>query len=1105
MEFRILGPLEVLERGVRLELGGAKQRALLAVLLLHRREAVSTDRLIDELWGERPPATAAKTIQVYVSRLRRALGDGLLETHGRAYLLAAAPEQVDVDRFESLVAEGPSALGAGEERRAAERLRSGLGLWRGPPLADFAYEPFAQSEIARLEEARLAALEDRIDAELALGSETALIGELEALVRDHPLRERMWAQLMLALYRASRQADALKRYQQARRALLDELGLEPGRALVELERAILVQDPALDVARFPAASTRSGRRMRLGGALISGGGLVLLGVAVGALLVSSGGGAGVHVSANSVAVIDAKTGRLLDDVPVGAQPVDVAAGDGAIWVANSADSSISQIDPASRRVLSTTAPGTSVDGLAIDANGLWLTDVRRSVAVRIDPSFRSVASTIRIAPSAPLFQAAGPVAVGAGAVWAGNGLASIIRIDPTTNAVRARIDVCNDPDAIAVGAGAVWVADGVDNTVTRIDPTSDAVTATIPVGQGPGGIAVGAGAVWVTETGDDSLARIDPSSGAVTATIAVGRRPTAVTVAGDGVWVANSLSGTLSRIDPATNRVVATVNVGQSPQSLTFADGRLWVSVAANPVSPTTARTRTGGVLRVLLTRDLGGGDPALFAGDYQLAYATCALLLNYPDRPFPQGDQLQPEVASAPPMVSDHGRTYTYTVRPRFRFSPPSDQPVTAAAFKRAIERALSPTMQSFAAGFMGDIVGAKAYIAGHANRLAGVSATGDKLVIHLTAPAPDLPARLAAPWFCAVPPDTPITPNGVPAIPSAGPYYVADYVPNRRIVLRRNPNYRGARPYRLTEIDYEIGVPPSRAVAEVLSGQADYYSNAVIGSGIPPASQAQLEARYGPASAAARAGHQQYFVVPQLAVYYLVFNTHRAPFNDLRLRQAVNYALNRRALATVAFPASTGRPSDQYIPPGMPGYRDAAIYPLGAPNLVEARRLAGHARRRAVLYVCNLAPCAQFAQIVHDDLAAIGITVEVHQLAIPQLFNTVTTPPGQPFDLAQYNYQVDFADPFDFINLQFQPDLSQSKLFADPTFDHRMREAAQLTGAQRYSAYEQLDHDLVAHAAPAAAYASGTTVALFSARIGCQLNQPIYGIDYGTLCVRP
>jgi DNA-binding SARP family transcriptional activator len=235
MEFRILGPIEVWSERRRLPLGGIKQRALLAVLLLHRNEVVSIDRLIDELWNGHPPATSVKVVQVYVSQLRKALGgrrarsdeEGLLVTRAPGYLLRVEPDELDAERFERLVEEGRRALGAGSPRLATRTLLEALALWRGPALADFALDSFAQTEIARLEEVRLSALADRIDADLALGRHADLAGELEALVNRNPLRERLRSQLMLALYRSGRQAEALRAYQKTRAYLAEELGLDP--------------------------------------------------------------------------------------------------------------------------------------------------------------------------------------------------------------------------------------------------------------------------------------------------------------------------------------------------------------------------------------------------------------------------------------------------------------------------------------------------------------------------------------------------------------------------------------------------------------------------------------------------------------------------------------------------------------------------------------------------------------------------------------------------------------------------------------------------------------------------------------------------------------
>jgi predicted ATPase/DNA-binding SARP family transcriptional activator len=266
VEFRILGPLELLEDGRLIELAGSRQRGLLALLLVHANEVVSSDRLIDGLWGPRPPATATKGLQNAVSLLRRSVGDDLIITRAPGYLLRVEPDTIDARRFESLVDDGTRALAAGDASGAARILREGLGLWRGPALDEFAFEPFAEAEAARLEARRLRALEERIDADLALGRFVDVIGELEGLVGEHPLRERPRGQLMLALYGSGRQAEALQVYQDGRRLLADELGLEPGAALQQLEKQVLTHDPALVAAPVVLQAAADHRRGAASGA-----------------------------------------------------------------------------------------------------------------------------------------------------------------------------------------------------------------------------------------------------------------------------------------------------------------------------------------------------------------------------------------------------------------------------------------------------------------------------------------------------------------------------------------------------------------------------------------------------------------------------------------------------------------------------------------------------------------------------------------------------------------------------------------------------------------------------------------------------------------------
>jgi predicted ATPase/DNA-binding SARP family transcriptional activator len=266
VEFRILGPLEAVEDGRLIRLAGGRQRTLLALLLVHANEVVSSDRLIDGLWGEQPPATAAKVLQNLVSQLRRSLAGNLISTRAPGYVLRVEPDAIDARRFESLVQDGQRALAGGDAAEAARVLRAGLGLWRGAALDEFAYEPFAEAEAARLEALRLRAFEERIEADLALGRFADLVGELERLVREHPLRERTRGQLMLALYRSGRHAEALQAYQDGRRLLAEELGLEPGAALQQLEQQILRQDPALTPSPVASAPTEESRRESVTGA-----------------------------------------------------------------------------------------------------------------------------------------------------------------------------------------------------------------------------------------------------------------------------------------------------------------------------------------------------------------------------------------------------------------------------------------------------------------------------------------------------------------------------------------------------------------------------------------------------------------------------------------------------------------------------------------------------------------------------------------------------------------------------------------------------------------------------------------------------------------------
>jgi len=1116
VEFRILGPLEVVEDGRTVAVGAPKVQALFAVLLLHRGEVVSTDRLIDALWGEQASVTAAKTLQVYVSNLRKALGNGRLVTQGPGYMLLTEPCQVDVDRFEALVVQGRAAREHGDALTAAEVLREALEVWRGPALADFAYEPFAQAEIARLEEARLAALEDRIDADLAVGEHVRLVGELEALVREHPLRERLRGQLMLALYRSGRQADALQVYRDARRELLGELGLEPGRALQELEQAILVHDPALDAPGRPAvrSSPATAKSRFRGGALIAAAGALLLAVIAAVAVKLAGSSATtVRVAPNSVAEIDVHSGRLLAAGAVGVRPGPIAFDSGSLWIANLDDQTISRVDPTSLRTLANISVSAPPAGLAASADGVWVVEpnanpAQASVSVsRIDPEFNTPGVTRQIGNLVP--DAPGAIAPQGHSVWVAPSNGLLTRLNAATGSVQGQpVDPNSSPSGIAIGEGAVWVSDTDAGNVIRVDPTG--LVKAIPVGNGPAAIAAGAGGVWVVDSLNETVVRIDPDTSSVAAIIPVGRSPAGVAVGGGSVWVANSGDGTVTRINPITDKP-ATITVGGSPQALTVANGRVWVTIDARSIPPTNVAPG-GGTLRMVSFNDVDSTDPAQ-AGSYlswQLLYATCAGLVNYPDEPAPAGSQLRPEAAQALPTRSLDGRTYTFTIRRGFRFSPPSSQPVTAQTFKDSIERTLSPAMHSYAAsqGYLADVEGAGRYMAGKAGHITGIVARGDKLTIRLTSPEGDFLSQLALPPFCAVPSDTPAKPN-LRLLPSAaGPYYVTSYTPGQEVTLARNPNYHGDRPHRFARIEFIERVPAARAVNEIESGTADYTNLGSFFYAFTPAIRdlaTQLNERYGAGSVRSARGAQRYFVNPTPELHYLALNTHRPLFSDVRLRRAVNYAIDRRELAALgsADQPLPGPTADHYLPPGMPGYRDVDVYPL-RPDLAKARRLveSAHASgRTAVLYAGAETVQPELAQIVKDNLGAIGIQVQIKTFPVTKFFQRLATP-NEPFDLAIAGWLADYPDPRQMLNWLIDG-TAGIPAFNDPDYQRRLAAAARLSGPQRYLTYGALDLDLARNAAPLAAFANPSSNDFFSHRIGCQIYG-VYGMDLAALCIK-
>ena len=915
--FRILGPLEALVDGRRVDLPSRRERALLGVLLLQFGEVVSVDTLVDSVWGEQAPASARHMVHEYVSRLRGVLGDAsVIVTRAPGYIVERDACDSDAARFAELLRTARSAVAA-ELDEALKAFDEALGLWRGDALSDVALEGDARSAAAKLDDERRAARAERVDVALALGRHNELIPDLERGIAAEPLDEQALGQLMLALYRNGRQADALARYRDGRQTLVEEFGIEPGAELRALEQAILRHDPALAPPATsetfaenggPADSPPRAPRRRKG-LTVAAAVVLIAGVAtIAAVAARKAPHTAASIRGDAVAVVDAAHARLVGSVPVGSPPGAIAFGAGSVWVSFPDSPSVARISPGSRRVVASIPLGVAAQSLAVAGSALWAvgsgpTDPYLTLE-RINPSFGSASRARRL-----------PVVVlGDTGSLSGRGETLLVAprtglltwVDARSGRTLGRLDPNAAPSAAALGFGGSWLAYREANLVVRVD-SSGAITQ-IPVGRGPSAVAVGKRAVWVANALDGTVKSIDPATGAVITTIPVGSIPTAIATDGDSVWVASGGDGKLVRIDERSNKVTAKVAIGGSPQALAVGGGKVWASVQTPAPAQPSGGTAVVGVPSYVTTL-----DPAVrFDPGSQAVYATCATLLTYPDEPGAGGLRLVPDAARALPTVSKDGRWYTFTIRPGMHFSPPSNQPVTAQTFKHTIERTVDPRMKAPPGQmFLGDVVGAPAYMAGKARHIAGIEAQGDRLTIHLTARAPDLPARLAISLFCAVPTDTPHRPI-FGALPAAGPYYVASATPRRSFVLLRNPNYHGDRPHRLQRIEIIVGA--SHPVAQIEASKLDY----VIGGGVPAGESARLERIYGAHSPAARRGRQRYFANSTLSVDNLDLNTRRPLFASASMRRAASYAVDRRALAATGGSFTTAAaPAQMSLPP--------------------------------------------------------------------------------------------------------------------------------------------------------------------------------------------
>jgi ABC-type transport system substrate-binding protein len=488
------------------------------------------------------------------------------------------------------------------------------------------------------------------------------------------------------------------------------------------------------------------------------------------------------------------------------------------------------------------------------------------------------------------------------------------------------------------------------------------------------------------------------------------------------------------------------------------------------------------------------------------MEYAATCKLLNFPDKEASAGgNRIIPEVAASLPAVSRDGKTYTFTLRPSYRFADGS--PVTAANFVYAINRTLQPRMSSPATTFIEDLAGAKAVLDGKATKASGLKAIGKyKLRVTLTRVAPDFLARITMPFFSAIKTDVPVNPDGVPASAgksiACGPYYVSTWDQGRDATLKRNPFYRGPRPHNPDQISYSLGVSLEATRLRVEANETD------VGA-FPPNAAAELRDKYG-VNKRHTGTSPSFFVRPNPVYWYLNMNMEQPLFkNNLPLRQAVNYAIDRPQMVR-QHGALGGVRTDQLIPVGLPGFKDWNLYPLKGSNYAKAGQLArGHTRGgKCEFWTFNSSFGPTVAQVVQFNLSRIGLNCNITPLdRVVQATRAGVR--GAEYDLLLGGWGADYPDPYDFVNIllsgtSIQPENNVNlSYFNEPKWNARMAAAAKLAGQARYSAYANLDRDLMKQAAPVAPYITTNARLLVSKRVGCFVYSQVYGTIWGAACL--
>jgi YVTN family beta-propeller protein len=1099
-------------------LAGRQGRLLFAYLVVERSRPVPRDELAELLWGASPPATWEKGLTVLVSRLRSALADSTLD--GAAALRYAlgcyrldvpAGTWVDVEAAGTASRAAATALAEGQLDEALTLGAQALEVLRRPFLAgdDGVWVEAKRRELADIADEALAAC---VDANLAGGRPGEAARLAEEAVALQPFRESGYRRLMQAHVAAGNRAEALRVYDRCRRLLSDELGAYPSPETEAIFRELLkepdanaapaplAQAPQPPVAvtppRPPTHDTAMPRRRAL--AVGAAGLVAALAVAATVVAISNGGNV-KSLEPRSLAALDLANGQ-----PTARSPAQhgyralVAAGPD-VWAVDEANNAVVRLAGDDASVRDTIPVGADPSGVVSAFGATWVANAGDGTVSRVSGERGQVVQTV------PVGNGPNAIAAGAGALWVAATLDSaVVRIDPHAGRVRATIPVPATPTAIAVAARSIWVAGGNAGVVFRIDPSTNIVAEAISVGRGADLVGSAGGYVWVSNSGDRTVSRIDPRTDAVTATIPIGGEATALTGSGGSLWVARGKPAALLEIDPARAQIVRTRALSVAPRALADGGSRLWLA--------TGAQQHRGGTLRILGFVDKPPDPPLDPARTYSLGGWDAMLnvydgLVGYKRVGGTAGTTVVPDLARALPAVTDGGRTYRFELRP-IRYSDGTR--VRASDVRNEFERLMR--LQSPGTGYYSAIRGADRCGPRRCD-LSGGIVTDDArgtVVFHLVRADPEFTAKLALSFAWILPASVGGRPIDVRSTPGTGPYRIESYVPGKRIVLVRNPRFRvWAADVQPPGNPDRIEVRSVETTTAALRQFPRYRPD--VTSTDPTAEEAQgVLARY--------AGRTQSVAVP--AAYYMYMNTRVRPFDDVRVRRALNYAVDRARIAQVTGPPVITQATCQVLPPGLLGYRPYCPYtrspgPGGAwvgPDLARARRLvAASGRRGTSVTILALPITAAAARELAATLRVLGFPAEAKVLPPEKLFPLVNDT-RRRVQASVAGWVADYPSPLGFLFNQFDcrayrpntTDNTNFSEFCDRRSQAAMERAAREPDVGAAGRLWALADRRLTDAAPVVPLTTQKTMTIVSRRVENFQYHPLWGVLYDQISIR-